>query len=39
MHLFCVKCGGDLKHFNEGYKCIKCGKEYPPAKCNHKENK
>jgi hypothetical protein len=39
MHLFCVKCGGELRHFNEGYKCKKCGKEYSPAKCNDKEEK
>ncbi len=37
MHLFCAKCGGELKHASEGYKCVKCGKEYPPIKYNDKE--
>lgn len=37
MHLFCAKCGGELKHFHAGYKCMNCGKEYPPVKSNDEE--
>ena len=25
--LFCTECGGDLKHTNEGYKCLNCNKK------------
>ena len=33
--LFCTECGGDLKHTNEGYKCLNCNKKYPQAKNNN----
>lgn len=37
MHLFCAKCGGELKHVNDGYKCVDCGKKYPQVKHNDKD--
>ena len=33
--LFCAKCGGDLKHTNNGYKCSNCDNEYPQSKDNN----
>ena len=38
--LFCVECGGDLKHANDGYICINCNKKYPQSKAiNQKKTK